>query len=156
MKTLQRRLNEKPRLSYAEEAALKKERQMLEDVQDEVEIKQGLKHELHDSKGVKDRIKKIDAELERSAERVSGATRVTLERREKALREFLQAKNPTWKTYSRLRPQDGVAYTELVEQLRRNNESPKYQRLVAEWKDIRRQLDPENPKAADTRYLMRQ
>lgn len=156
MKTLQRRLNEKPRLSYAEETALKKERQMLEDVQDEVELRQGLKHELHDGKGVKDRIKKIDSELERSAERVSGAERGTLEKREKALRDFLQSKNPDWKTFSRSRPQDGVRYTELVEMIRRNNESPKYQRLVAEWKDIRRRLDPENPKAADTRYLMRQ
>lgn len=156
MKTLQRRLNEKPRLSYSEEASLKKEKAMLEDVADEVELRQGLKNELHDSKGVKDRLKKIDAELERSAERVSGAERVVLEKREKALRDFLQNKNPDWKTYSRSRPQDGVRYTELVETIRRNNENPKYQRMVAEWKDIRRRLDPENPKAADTRYLMRQ
>lgn len=156
MKVKNRRLNEKPSLSYAEEAALKKEKDALMDVADEVEITQGLKHELHDEKSVRDRLKNIDQQLERSAERATGAARARLEQREKHLREFLQKKNPDWKTFSRMRPQDGVQYTELVEQIRRNNEDPKFQRLVSEWKDIRRRLDPENPKAADTRYLMRQ
>lgn len=153
---LERRLNEKPRLSWHEEQKLKEERAMLEDVKDEVEISQGLKHELHDEKGVRDRIRQIDKQLERAAERVTGRERVVLEKREKALRDHLQSKNPDWKTFTRSRPTDGVAYTELVEQIRANNENPKYQRLVAEWKDIRRRLDPDNPKAADTRYLMRQ
>lgn len=151
-----RRLGEKPPLSYAEEQLLKKEKRMLEDVQDEVEIRQGLKHELQDEASVQDRLKKINEQLERSAEPVSGAERGTLEKREKFLRENLQKRNPTWDQYTRLRPTDGIRYTELVEQIRKNNEDQAYQVRVAEWKGLRRQLDPDNPRASDTRYLMRE
>lgn len=155
MKTA-RRLSEKPPLSYHEESALRKERETLKDVEDEVEIKQGLKNELHDPHAIRERIKNIDKQLERSAERATGSRRLELERREKALRDYLQKRNPSWKDYTRLRPKDGVVYTELVDQIRKNNEDPKYQRLVNEWKGIRRHLDPDNPRVSDTRYLMRQ
>lgn len=154
MKTA-RRLTEKPPLSYSEEKALREERETLRDVEDEVEIKQGLKHEATDPRAVRERIKNIDHQLERSAERATGADRVVLEKREKKLREYLQGRNPSWKDFTRMRPKDGVEYTEMVDLIRKNNEDPKYQRLVNEWKGIRRQLDPENARVSDTRYLMR-
>ena len=151
-----RRLSEKPPLSYSEEQALRKEKATLEDVKDEVEIRQGLKNEMQDEEGVTSRLRAIDKQLERSAERATGAERVRLEAREKALRDHIQKRNPTWDQYTRLRPSDGVRYTELVDQIRKNNEDPVYQRMVGEWKGIRRRLDPENPRACDTRYLMRE
>ncbi len=156
MKTKARRLIEKPPLSYSEEQALRKERETLRDVEDEVEIKQGLKHEVSDPRAIKERIRNIDKQLENSAEQATGSKRVALERREKALRVYLQKRNPSWKEYTRMRPKDGVQYSEMVDLIRKNNEDPKYQRLVNEWKGIRRQLDIENPRASDTRYLMRQ
>jgi hypothetical protein len=74
MKITKRRLTEKP-LSYSEEQALQREKKMLEDVRDEVEIRQGIKHEVQDEAAVEERIKAIDKTLEKSADRATGAER---------------------------------------------------------------------------------
>jgi hypothetical protein len=155
MKITKRRLTEKP-LSYSEEQALQREKKMLEDVRDEVEIRQGIKHEVQDEAAVEERIKAIDKTLEKSADRATGAERGELEKREKELRAYLQKDSATWNDHTRLRPSDGIRYSEYVDGLVTQMKDPHRARLVEEWKGIRRRLDPENPRASDTRYLFRQ
>lgn len=142
-------------LSYHEENALKEEEKRLQDMKDGVELRQGVKFEPEDLNALDRRLKQIkDLRSRRGVDsEVSGAERDYLEKREKMLREHLQSVNPSFNDHQYLRPKDGPRYSKLVQQELQNMMDPEYQAMVKDWKDCRRRLFPNDPTAADTRYL---
>lgn len=148
-------------LSFNEEKDINSKIEYLEDVKDGVEIQQGVKPEVKDTKMLEAKLKHLKVIKEKyGVTRVEGRERIQAEKEvqklEDRMKTFWGGRFPTFKEHW-IKPKDGgIGYIRYVEQIRKNNASPEYNGLVTRWKTLKRMINPEDPHASNTLQLYRE
>jgi hypothetical protein len=142
-------------LSRQEEDAVRKRLDLLKDMRDGKEIRQGLNFETKGSPEQLDaEIKDLEHQLDtRTVQMATGAKRSQIESEIKQLTEVLQKDMPTWLEYSSLQRKHGMNFVRLRNQIMKWETDPVRRARVARWKHLRRQLNPQDPDAANTMQL---
>lgn len=146
-------------LGFMEDKSLRERKGVLEDMRDNVEVTQGVQHEVSNKKAITEELGRIEKTLANHSVAemdLSKDERSQIEKEEEALRVDLQKDMPTWTEYSTLTPKHGARYQLLVQKIGKWNVDHTRRSKIMRWKTLRRLLDPHNPKADSTIFLFPQ
>mgnify|MGYP001594941963 CR=1 FL=1 len=142
-------------LSYKEEKDIDDKIKYLEDVRDEVEVQQGVKHEAKDSKAIENKLNSLKKIKEaQGVSQVEGRERLKVEKESEQLMDRIRqkwgGKIPSYNEYWMRPKEGGIKYLRLVDKIYSLNKDREYHALVTRWKTLQRMLDPTDPHASNT------
>lgn len=142
-------------LSFKEERDINEKIKYLEDVRDEVEVQQGVKHEVKDSTVVEEKLKQLKRVKEQyGVTRLEGKERDGAEKEVSRITDRIRQKwggtFPTYEEYWMNSRKGGIQYMRLVDKIQKLNSDREYAALVQRWKNLQRCLEPNDPHASNT------
>ena len=141
-------------LSHGEEVALDRQIGDLQKQVDGQEIEQGLNHQAPNRANVQKRIGELKRIREtRSVRQAVGSERDQIEMQLRKLTAELQVGMPTWAEYAYTRKKNGPIYDQIKQWIIRSESDPVRRNKIAQWKYLRRRLDPTDPYIASTKRL---
>lgn len=145
-------------LNYGEQKNIEGKLQELKDSRNEKEVIQGVNLKIANKNAaalVDRRIKNLEGILSSQGvgAALSGKEKEDAEKECRLLEEKLHKDMPTWGQFVGSRPKDGPNHDKIVNWIIESEADPERRQLKQRWKNLRRQLYPNNPKAAHDMYL---
>lgn len=141
-------------LSYGEQKALEFRIQDLKDAQGGKELAQGVNMTSPNAAKNRAELKRLEGILSsQGVGKISDKELAEVEKEEKILREDLQKGMPTWDRFAQSRPKDGPRHDKLVEWISISDADPIRSQKVRRWKNLRRHINPYDPKFSHVNKL---
>lgn len=141
-------------LSYGEQQDLERRIQELKDTVGGKELVQGVNLSVPNKEIIGRRLKQMQTTLaSQGVGQISDKDRADMEKECLMIKDKLQTgfpgkQMPSWDVYVGSRPKDGPRHDRLVSWILWFNSDSTVQQLVRRWKNLRRHLDPQDPKAS--------
>ncbi len=141
-------------LSFGEQKALEARIQDLKDAQGGKELVQGVTMTSPNAAKNRAEIKRLEGILaSQGVGKVSDKELADLEKEEKILRAELQKGMPTWDRFAQSRPKDGPRHDKMVEWIVTSDADPMRSQMIRRWKNLRRHMNPHDPKFSHVNKL---